>query len=130
MTAELVVLALAGLVAAGQLCLLSAAANLTMPTDWLVGPRDQPHEVPRMAGRLMRAWNNMLESLILFTAAVLVVELSGRNSAVTATAAQVYLAARVLYVPAYALGLPWVRTVIWAFGFFATVAMLIAALLG
>ncbi|NCU21433.1 MAPEG family protein, partial [Candidatus Falkowbacteria bacterium] len=40
-----------------------------------------------------------------------------------------YLGARILYVPAYAYGwTPW-RSVIWAVGFFATVAMLIAALI-
>jgi uncharacterized MAPEG superfamily protein len=40
-----------------------------------------------------------------------------------------YLAARILYVPAYAMGLvPW-RSVVWFVGFGATVAMILAALL-
>ena len=39
-----------------------------------------------------------------------------------------YLAARVAYIPTYYLGLrPW-RSLIWAVGFFATLLMLLAAL--
>ncbi|MDP1577536.1 MAG: MAPEG family protein, partial [Cypionkella sp.] len=38
-------------------------------------------------------------------------------------------AARVLYVPAYAFGLrPW-RSAIWAVGFFATLTLIVAALI-
>ena len=43
--------------------------------------------------------------MILFTLAVVVVTLSDKASALTAACAWVYLAARVLYVPAYAFGL-------------------------
>ena len=40
-----------------------------------------------------------------------------------------YLAARIAYVPAYALGLrPW-RSAIWGVGFFATLTLLLAALI-
>ena len=130
MSIELLVLALAVLLAALQACLLSLVANLTMSTRWLVGPRDEPREIPRMAGRLSRAYENHLASLVLFTAAVIVVEGADRGSDLTATAALVYLAARVLYVPAYASGVPWVRSLIWAAGFLATVATVVAGLLG
>lgn len=128
MTVELLALALAVLLAAIHVCVLSLVANLTMPTRWLVGPRDEPREMPRMVGRLSRAYENHLASLVLFTAAVIVVEGSGRGSDLTATAALVYLGARVLYGPAYASGVPWVRSLVWAVGFFATVLMVLAAL--
>lgn len=129
MTTEIAVLALAGLLAGAQLVLLSVVANLTMSSRWLVGPRDEPREVPRLAGRLKRAFDNHVEGLVMFTVAAVAVELSGAGSGVTATAAAVYLAARVLYVPAYAFGIPWVRSLIWAAGFLATMTMLAAALL-
>jgi uncharacterized MAPEG superfamily protein len=65
----------------------------------------------------------------MFTLAVVVVTLSGQSSAFTAACAWTYLAARILYIPAYAFGLtPW-RSWIWLVGFLATVAMLLAALL-
>ena len=59
---------------------------------------------------------------------VVVVTLSGQSTGFTGFCAWLYLAARILYVPAYALGLvPW-RSVIWAVGFLATVAMIVASL--
>ncbi len=58
-----------------------------------------------MTGRLLRALNNHFEGLILFTLAVVVVTLSGQSTPFTAACAWTYLAARILYVPAYAIGL-------------------------
>jgi uncharacterized MAPEG superfamily protein len=82
-----------------------------------------------VTGRLQRALNNHFEALILFTPAVVVVTLGDQSSPVTQYAAWAYLGARILYVPAYALGWrPW-RSAIWSVGFFATLTMLVAALL-
>jgi uncharacterized MAPEG superfamily protein len=61
--------------------------------------------------------------------AVVVVTLGDRSSAVTEACAWTYLGARILYVPAYATGIKYVRSIIWAVGFLATAAMLIAAVL-
>ena len=72
---------------------------------------------------------NHFEALILFTLAVVVVSLGHRGSGFTAACAWAYLGARILYVPAYAFGwAPW-RSAIWSVGFFASVAMILAALL-
>ena len=63
------------------------------------------------------------------TPAVLVVVAGGKASWFTGLLAVIYLLARILYVPAYAYGwTPW-RSLIWTVGFFATLAMLLAALL-
>ena len=72
---------------------------------------------------------NHFEALILFGAAVLVVTLAGKTSPLTALCAWAYLTARVLYVPAYALGLTPGRSIIWGLGLLATVVMLLAGLL-
>jgi uncharacterized MAPEG superfamily protein len=67
--------------------------------------------------------------LILFTIATVVVTLGNQSTGFTAACAWVYLAARCLYIPAYAFGWrPW-RSAIWGIGFFATVAMIVAALI-
>lgn len=129
MSTEVAALALTGLLGALHLVALSLAANLTMPTRWLVGPRDAPRDLPVLAGRLNRAFENHLQALALFTAAVVAVELGDAHSSTTATAAQVYLAARLVYGPVYAAGLPWVRSIVWFVGFAATVILLTAALL-
>lgn len=60
---------------------------------------------------------------------MVVVTLGGQSSGVTQACAWVYLMARILYVPAYAgPACPW-RSAIWAAGFLATLAMIVAALI-
>jgi uncharacterized MAPEG superfamily protein len=74
------------------------------------------------------ALNNHFEALVLFTIAVVVVTLGQKSGPVTVTCGWVYLAARILYVPAYAFGWqPW-RSLIWSVGLIATTVMLVAAL--
>lgn len=129
MTTELYVLTLAALLQVVQFGLYSVAGNMQAGVKAGLGPRDTKVELTGTAGRLQRAMNNHFEGLILFTIAVVVVTLGDQSSTVTKLCAHTYLIARLLYIPAYAQGLtPW-RSVIWAFGFFATVIMLIAALI-
>ena len=129
MGAEGTVLGLAALLQAAQLGLAGASMNRDVGAGWNAGPRDDRPQFSVLTGRLRRAVANHFEGLALFTIAVVLVALSGAASALTATAAWLYLAARVLYVPAYAYGwTPW-RSLIWAVGFVATLAMILAALL-
>jgi uncharacterized MAPEG superfamily protein len=133
MTPELTALALAGLLQAVQYILMSVPANLELGPRKTLGPRDDADLASQLSprtARLYRALDNHFEGLILFTLAVVVVTLGDARSPFTAACAWTYLAARVLYVPAYAFGLvPW-RSVIWLVGFTATALMLVAALLG
>jgi uncharacterized MAPEG superfamily protein len=128
MPPELLVLTLAALLQTLQFFAYSIAANRQVGPKYAAGSRDEPRQLTGTAGRLQRALNNHFEGLILFTIAAAVITLTDQSTALTAACAWVYLAARVLYVPAYAFGLnPW-RSLIWAFGFIATLVMLIAAL--
>ena len=131
MTSELTVLALAGLLQAVQYTIFAIPANMELGTGYTSSARDRPPSKPMsvVTGRLQRAMNNHFEALILFTLAVVVVTLGNQSSPVTQYAAWAYLAARVLYIPAYAFGWrPW-RSVIWAVGFLATLTMIVATLL-
>ena len=130
MTAELTALACAGLLQGAQFVLFAVPANLELGARYTTSPRDAapPRPLSPRTARLQRALANHFEALILFTLAVVVVTLSGSASPLTAACAWAYVAARVLYVPAYALGWrPW-RSVIWAVGFGATMLMILAAL--
>lgn len=128
MTAELTVLALAGLLQGLQFAAFSVAANRQVGPKVAMGPRDHITPLTGTAGRLQRALSNHFEGLTLFTLAVAVVTLGGQSSTVTIACAWIYLVARILYVPAYVLGLtPW-RSAIWALGFAATIVMILAAL--
>ncbi len=128
MPIELTVLALAALLGIAQLVLLAIAANLQLSSKYLAGPRDEGLPLEGRAARLERAYRNHLEGLAFFTVAVVVIVLTGKDSELTRNCALVYLAARVVYLPAYFFGwAPW-RSVIWGFGFLATVTMLVAGL--
>ena len=135
MTPELTVLALAGLLQFGQIVLMAVPANIELGTGKTSSPRDpQKMDKPLMeqvsigTGRLHRAMNNHFEALILFTIAVVVVTMGDKSTGFTAACAWVYLAARILYVPAYYFGWrPW-RSAIWAVGLFATMAMIASTL--
>lgn len=128
MTPELLVLALAALLQAFQIGLAATVMNRDVGAKWNAGPRDSQPEFSALTARLRRAVDNHFEGLIFFTIAVVVVTLSDRSTAITATAAWTYLAARLLYIPAYAYGwTPW-RSVIWGVGFIATMAMILATL--
>jgi len=136
MTPELTVLALAGLLQVVQYVLMAVPANLELGPGKTASPRDPERlgkplvdQMSPHTGRLYRALDNHFEGLILFTLAVVVVTLGQQSTPFTTACAWAYLGARVLYVPAYWLGLsPW-RSVVWFVGFFATVAMIVAALL-
>ena len=130
MTPEVAVLALAVLLQAAQFVLYAVPANRELGPGYTMSARDRPPSRPmsERTGRLGRALGNHVEGLVLFTAAVAVVTLSGASSGFTAACAWIYLAARVLYVPAYALGWRPGRSLVWAAGYAATVAMVVAAL--
>ncbi len=131
MTPELTVLALAGLLQGIQFVLMSVPANIELGPKVTTSPRDpqrlgQPLEqmVSVKTGRLFRALNNHFEALILFTIAVVVVTLGDKSTGLSAACAWTYLAARVLYIPAYYFGWrPW-RSYIWMVGFLATMVMI------
>lgn len=130
MTPELTALTLAALLQMVQFFLYAIPANLELGTRYTGGSRDFPPPTPlsKRTARLQRALNNHFEGLILFAIAATVIAVSGQSTAFTAACAWIYLGARALYIPAYAFGWnPW-RSAFWGVGFFATLAMLIAAL--
>lgn len=129
MTPELTALTLAAFLQVAQFGLYSVTANLQVGTKKAMAPRDEAIELTGTAGRLQRALNNHFEGLILFTIACVVVTLGDKSGTFTSTCAYAYLIARIFYVPAYVYGWTPGRSLIWAAGFIATVAMLVAALL-
>ena len=131
MSVELTVLALAALLQGLQFVLYAVPANREIGPGYTMSARDREpsRKLSDRTARLGRALDNHFEGLILFGIAVGVVQMSAQNTAFTAACAWVYLIARVLYVPAYALGLRPHRSLIWIIGFAATMLMLLAALI-
>jgi len=129
MPAELTVLVLAALLMVVQMALPPMLGRGQAPPDWHASPRDVPVVLTGRAGRAERAYRNLLEALLLFLVAVVALILADRATGLTAGLAWLWLVARVLYVPAYILGLsPW-RSAIWGVGFLANLVMLGTALI-
>lgn len=129
MTIEIQMLAWA--IALGLLQLLLAATLMTQRRGlkWNTGARDaEPAPLTGVAARVDRAFKNFLETFPFFAAAVLAVVVSGRANADTALGAQLYLWARVVYLPLYAAGIPYLRTATWAVSLWGLIKVLLALL--
>ena len=82
---------------------------------WGVSNRDEPAPpLGTFGGRVERAFRNFLETFVFFLGAVLIAQVLNKHTASTALGAQVFFWSRLAYVPVYALGIPVVRTLIWA----------------
>lgn len=86
---------------------------------WNASARDGvPNPLTGVAARVDRATRNFLETFVFFAAAVLAVVIAQKTNSWTALGAQIYFWARVAYLPVYAVGIPYLRTVVWAVGFY------------
>ncbi len=114
MTAELTMLFWAVVLTVGQLLVAVLLAVGQVGLTPLVGNREGLEPPSEMAGRAKRAHSNMLESLILFAILVVIVQLAGLNNSMTALGAQIFVIARLVYAVVYLVGVPWLRTAVWA----------------
>ena len=114
--AELKLLGVAVVIGLVQLLWATVAAARGQSRAWLLGPRDEPRALGETAGRLERAYRNFLETFPLFAAAVIAADLAGKLGALTLWGGGLYVAARALYVPLYAFGVPVARTLVWTAG--------------
>jgi uncharacterized MAPEG superfamily protein len=92
-----------------------------------LGNRDDLPEPSKAAARADRAARNMLENLVLFASLVLVARAAGVDPARLELGASLFFWARVFYFPVYLVGIPYLRTAIWAVGVAGT-AMIFAAM--
>lgn len=90
---------------------------------YTVGARDENLQPAHIAGRFERAQRNFGETFPLFAAVVLALHVTGKADTWTALGAELYLGGRIAYLPAYASGLPWIRTICWQV---ATIGLVIA----
>ena len=128
MTTELNYLALTLILALVQVFLPAGARTVEFGSKWNAGPRDEtPAAKKPLTGRLERAQANLFETLPLFIGAVLIAHVAGQNGALTLWGAALYFWARVVYVPLYAFGVPYVRSLVWTVSF-AGLVMILAAL--
>jgi len=125
MTPELTVLAWGCVLALVHVFAAVRVKTRQYGTKWNVGARDEELPPPQpIVGRLARAQANFFETFPIFAAAALVVAVAGLGDRWTAIGAWLWLGARLVYLPLYALGVPVVRTIV----FLASVAGIVMVL--
>jgi uncharacterized MAPEG superfamily protein len=97
-----------------QAVIATLGAMLQVGLPALAGNRASLPPIEGWAGRAQRAHRNMLENLVLFAALVLVAQIAGKTNATTLLGAELFFWARLVYVPIYLIGIPWLRTGAWA----------------
>jgi uncharacterized MAPEG superfamily protein len=87
--------------------------------------RDDKPQTP-WAQRLYFAHTNAVENLVIFATLVLILNAMDHSTNATVIACAVYFWARLAHVIIYALGIPVLRTLSFAVGFVAQVALVLA----
>lgn len=113
MSIEIKCLALAVVLGLVQVLLSAHSASLQVGYQWTAVAREARAPLTGIAGRLERALRNFLETFPMFVAAILLVQLTGRTGRMSAVGAEMYLVARIIYVPLYVAAIPFVRSMVW-----------------
>lgn len=113
-------------VALGLVYVFAAAGLATRQRGlkWNAGNRNDAKPLSGAAARAGRANKNFLETFPFFAAVVLGVVAAKVNTPHTAFGAQVYFWARAAYLPVYVIGIPYLRTAIWAISLWGLLQLL------
>lgn len=121
MTVELTYLLWSTILLIAHVLLQATFSDLSKGLGWALGPQDEKRDQNVIASRIERALRNYLETLPAFVALALMLAVTESGTATTALGAAIWFWARVVYIPAYASGIPLVRSV----AFFASLAGLV-----
>jgi uncharacterized MAPEG superfamily protein len=114
MTTELIVLAWGCVLALVHILAAAQVKTRQYGAKWNVGARDEELAPPNpIVGRLARAQANFFETFPLMIAAVAIVSIAALGNEKTALGAWLWLGGRLAYLPLYALGIPYLRSLAW-----------------
>lgn len=126
MTFELHCLAWAIVLGLAHILIAGNARTKELGFKWNMGARDEKtQDLNPLTGRLLRAQSNFFETFPLFASAVLMVAVSHSYSVYSYWGCLIYLTARIIYLPIYALGIPVIRTIIWLFSIIGLLLVLV-----
>nr|WP_298106002.1 MAPEG family protein [uncultured Shinella sp.] len=112
----LVLLALSVALLVFHISLQGMLATRELGSQWNAGPRDDAREpVGKLAGRAARASANYRETYPGFVALALALALAGDPSGWGLVGAWLWFVARLVYIPLYLAGIPYIRSLVWLF---------------
>ena len=130
MPAEILVLTLGVALLFVHISLQSILATLELGSKWNASPRDERLTLKGVhAGRAERALKNYLETFTASVGLALALAFLGKTGGLGATGAWVWLAARLVYIPLYLMGIPYIRTAVWVISALGLTFMFIAVFL-
>ncbi|WP_417231103.1 MAPEG family protein [Brevundimonas sp.] len=128
MTPEFMTLAGVLILALVQILLAAAARTAELGLKWNAGARDGETAPPgKLAGRLLRAQANLFETLPIFIAAILMAQMTARDgTSLTLIGSHLYLFGRLIYLPLYAFGVAYIRSLAWGVSLVGLVMLIVA----
>ena len=96
-----------------QMLVAVSGATLRVGLPMLAGNRENMPALTGWSRRAERAHHNMLESLVLFAALVLIAVVANKTSSATLLGAQLFFWARLAYALVFIAGIAWLRTLVW-----------------
>ena len=110
-----------------HLMIAAQMATAQRGMKWNLSARDEkPVELTGAAARLDRGFKNFMETFAFFAAAVLLVFALQKHSQLSSIGALIYLLARVIYIPLYAMGVEKIRTLVWLISMLGIALILIS----
>lgn len=125
MTLELTLLIWSAALAAAYVVVQSTAYRLDYGLMFAGSQRDNERPPNKWAARGNRALRNFLETYGIFIALAVATELSGRSDGLTQWGAQLWFWSRWVYLPAYFIDVPFMRSAVWTVSLLGLVLLFI-----
>ncbi len=126
---ELVLLGWSTVLLAAYIMTEGQTATRDRGLGWNAGPRDgEAKPLGVLAGRAQRALRNFQETHPAFIALALALAVSGRTGGLGEAGAWTWFAARIVYLPLYLLGVPYLRSLCWTVSMLGLILMLVRLL--
>lgn len=110
----LVLLALSVALLVFHILLQGMLSTRELGSAWNAGPRDEPRQPAGMiAGRAARASANFRETYPAFVALALSLVITGDPAGYGLAGAWLWFVARLVYLPLYLAGVPYIRSLVW-----------------
>ena len=130
LTLELQLLGWSVVLFAAHMVIQASTALRDTGAAYNAGPRDEQKPLGPLAGRAQRTFNNFKESYPVFIALTLALALSGRGGGLADTGAWLWFGARIVYIPLYLAGVPYLRSLAFGVSAIGLVIMLVRLLGG
>ncbi|HEY7852079.1 MAG TPA: MAPEG family protein [Caulobacteraceae bacterium] len=125
MTMEIQLLAWSVVLLIAHIAVQGALVAQLRGAVWNAGPRDEGQPpLGKYPGRAQRALENFKETYPAFIALALALAVTARTGGAGTLGAWIWFAARVVYLPLYLLGVPWLRSIAYGVSFVGLIMML------